>query len=114
MSEESLQIACVNWFRYQYPEPKYLIFAVPNGGKRNIITAVKMKKQGVRAGIPDLCIMTQGKMFFIEMKIGKNQLTENQIEIISMINDFGFKTYVARSFEEFEKICNLELQNKQL
>ena len=31
-----------------------LIFAVPNGGKRPVITGNKLKAEGVRKGIPDI------------------------------------------------------------
>lgn len=30
-----------------------LIFAIPNGGKRNVIVARKMKAEGVKPGVPD-------------------------------------------------------------
>lgn len=36
-------------------DPRWsMLFAIPNGGKRNIVTAVKMKAEGVRAGVPDM------------------------------------------------------------
>ena len=31
-----------------------LIFAIPNGGKRHIGTARKLKAEGVRSGVPDI------------------------------------------------------------
>ena len=31
-----------------------LMFAVPNGGKRHITTAIKLKAEGCRPGIPDV------------------------------------------------------------
>jgi hypothetical protein len=35
-----------------HPELKWL-FAVPNGGDRNVIVAAKMKAEGVKKGVPD-------------------------------------------------------------
>ena len=31
------------------------LFAIPNGGHRNVVVAGKLKAEGVRPGIPDLC-----------------------------------------------------------
>ena len=45
--EHSLQVCCVHWFRLQYPQYATLLFAVPNGGARNAITAGKLKAEGV-------------------------------------------------------------------
>ena len=52
--EHNLQIACVRWFRLQYP--KHLIYAIPNGGRRNVAVAAKLKAEGVLPGVPDLHI----------------------------------------------------------
>ena len=46
--EERLQVSCVNWFDYQYPQYRQLLFAVPNGGSRNKIEAANLKKQMVK------------------------------------------------------------------
>jgi len=36
-------------------DPRWsMLFAIPNGGKRNIVTATNLKKEGVRAGVPDM------------------------------------------------------------
>ncbi len=60
--EDRLQIACVRWFRIQYPE--HLIHHSPNGGKRNAIEAKKFKDMGVVAGFPDLFIaVLQNSLF---------------------------------------------------
>lgn len=41
--EHDLQVACVEWFRYQYPRLTMRLFAVPNGGYRDRKTACKLK-----------------------------------------------------------------------
>jgi len=101
--ESQLQSACVEWFRYQYPEPKHLIFAMPNGGKRNKITAAIMKREGVRAGVPDLCIIAKSKIFFIEMKTPKGTLTLSQKEVFPMIKSNFVLIFVCRTFTEFQQ-----------
>lgn len=38
-------------------DPRYLlIYAVPNGGKRSVITGARMKREGCRRGVPDICV----------------------------------------------------------
>lgn len=54
----------------KYPELAR-IFAVPNMGSRHVNFAVKMRKEGLRAGVPDLVLpCARGGWFgmFIEMK----------------------------------------------
>ena len=52
--ESNLQIQCFKWFRLQYPN--VIIASIPNGGKRNSITASILKQEGVLAGMPDLIV----------------------------------------------------------
>ena len=33
-----------------------LLYHIPNGGSRHRLEAVHLKQQGVRAGVPDLCL----------------------------------------------------------
>lgn len=104
--EHKLQVGCVNWFRYEFPD--LLIFAIPNGSKRNLITAQMLKAEGVTAGIPDLMIPIARNGFnglFIEMKNGKaGRVTEAQQQMMEKLTFFGYKTEVAHSFEEFHHI----------
>ena len=63
-----------------HPELK-LLHATPNGGRRDKIEAAHLKRQGVKPGVPDLFLpVARGEYhgMFIEMKIGKNKLTDNQ------------------------------------
>ena len=90
--EAIIQTACVNWFRYEYPE--YLIYAIPNGGSRNVIEATNLKRQGVLAGIPDIHIPVAKKGFnslYIEFKAGKNKTTANQNENIEKLRNLNNK-----------------------
>ena len=57
--EAGLQSSCIEWFNLQFPKLKLLLFAVPNGGRRNKIEAANLKRQGVRAGVADLILLFQ-------------------------------------------------------
>lgn len=57
MSEHDDQRALFAWAAYaqrEHPELA-LLFAVPNGGHRSKATAGRLKAEGVRAGVPDVC-----------------------------------------------------------
>ena len=105
MSESKLQAGCVTWFRLQYPSK--IIAAIPNGGKRNVITAKIMKAEGVLSGMPDLIIphpnLTHHAMF-IEMKYGKNKASEQQLQVIEQLRSNGYCVEVCYSFDSFRNI----------
>lgn len=48
--------------------PDMITFAVPNGGKRDEITAVRMKNTGTRKGVSDLICIGNGRTITIECK----------------------------------------------
>lgn len=101
--EDDLQQMCVQWFKLQHSDK--IIFAVPNGGKRNLFEALRLKKQGVLAGVPDLFIPEPTKEYhglFIELKVGKNKLTLAQSEFIGWVHCRGYRTEVVRTFEQFQ------------
>jgi len=112
--ESKLQQACVKWFRYAWPN--VLIFAIPNGGKRGVITASIMKAEGVVAGVPDLFVAELGSPchvdtigsggLFIEMKTPKGTLSQSQKDIHAKLLDSGYKVEVCRSFDEFQETVN--------
>lgn len=98
-SESQLQKSCVRWFRLTYP--KLLIFAIPNGGKRNIVTATIQKAEGVLPGVADLQVLFHdGKSLFIEMKTKTGQ-TDNQKEFEQYCIEHGHKYMICKTLDEF-------------
>lgn len=113
LSEHEIQLSCIIWFRYQYPE--HLIYAIPNGGQRNKIVAAKLKEEGVLSGVPDLHIPVAKGIYhglYIEMKAGKNKLTDNQITIIDKLKNEGYKCAVCYSLYQFSNVVNEYFQTK--
>lgn len=112
--EERLQVSCVSWFDYQYPQYRQLLFAVPNGGSRNKIEAANLKKQGVRAGVSDMILLYPSNHFefiCIEFKSSKGKQSESQKEFDKMINKNTNGTYIiVSSFEEFKIYIEYYLQ----
>jgi hypothetical protein len=105
--ESQLQISCVRWFKYQYPQ--HLIASIPNGGHRNKVTAGIMKAEGVLSGMPDLFIPVPSLSnfgLFIEMKAGKGVLSANQKDVIEKLQKEGYRVEVCRELEEFMEVVN--------
>jgi hypothetical protein len=103
-AESELQIACVNWFRMRYPHFRMLLFSVPNGGMRNKGTAIRMKREGVVAGVSDLFLsVPRGEWhgFYIEMKAGDGKMTEKQEDFFRYASKYGYRCRVVNSFDMF-------------
>ena len=107
-TEHEIQVACVNYFRLRYP--KGLIYAIPNGGQRNVIVASKLKAEGVLSGVPDLHIPIAKKGYhglYIELKNGKaGKVSENQKTIMEKLQSEGYRCDVCRSFDEFRNVID--------
>lgn len=57
-SEHMEQVAVMRWAAMmtgRYPELA-LLYAVPNGARTSIGTARKLKAEGLKSGVPDLCL----------------------------------------------------------
>jgi hypothetical protein len=86
-------------------------FHVPNGGKRHVAVAVKLKKAGVKAGAPDIFIFTpppafpdkKGTVIELKRRIG-GTVSDEQEDWLEALNDLGWYTAVCRGYEEAEKV----------
>lgn len=82
------------------------LFAIPNGGSRNRIEAARMKAGGIKAGVWDLMlpIARQGHHgLWVEMKHGKNGLSDKQVEWGERMRLAGYKTVTAWTSREAEE-----------
>ena len=84
-----------------------LAFATPNGGFRDWKTAKSLKDEGVKAGVPDVCIPGPSRCYhglFIEMKAGKNKATAEQKFYLERLTELGYKTAVCYSVDEAKQV----------
>lgn len=105
--EHRLQCACVNWFRIQYPKLHYILFAVPNAGKRDPRIGAYMKAEGLLPGAPDLILLKSNRRYCalcIEMKTktGRQQASQKKWEMEAKKNDIMY--VICRSLEDFKKV----------
>ena len=109
--ESRLQQACIKWVRYQYPD--LIIYAIPNGGKRNAVTGAILKAEGVLAGVADLVVAKATKDhhgLYIEMKTAKGQQAPSQRAFEQAVTREGYRYELSRSFEQFVTIIRTFLQ----
>ena len=118
--EHDAQVAVLRWSQlaeHEFPELA-LLYAVANGGHRHITVAQKMKSEGVKAGVPDLCLpVARGgyHSLYIEMKqagakpksdTAKGPLSDEQIRWIAALRNQGNKVAVcygsAEAIEELK------------
>lgn len=113
--EDDLQKACVSWFNMQHRDKQGLLFAIPNGGKRDAREAKRMKEQGTVSGIPDIELAIPTRYHhgsFFELKVGKNKLTDNQRNMMYKLETQGYACYLIRSLDEFMKAIATYLKNR--
>lgn len=68
--EQSALFTWASWHLAKYPDLR-LMFAIPNGGHRNLLVAKKMKAEGTKPGVPDIFLpVPRGPHhgLFLEMK----------------------------------------------
>ncbi len=124
--EESHQITFMEWLAKQYPDVYKVTFAIPNGGKRNLREAARLKQQGVKPGVPDILVAYPVKRtynepctgglqiitvesfpgLFIEMKRPieplkpKPTISAAQKAMMSWLSAKGYKCVIAYGFED--------------
>jgi len=90
-----------------------LIFAIPNGEKRAITVAKRLKAEGVVRGIPDLLIPQW--TLWVEMKrISGGRLSPEQKAMIQYLEGIGQKVIVAKGAADASKQILEHLKEKIL
>jgi hypothetical protein len=77
-------------------------FAVPNGGKRHAREAARMKGLGVKAGVPDLCVVYRGRAAFLELKAKRGVMSPAQKAMQKRLIYAGADVCLCKSVAEVE------------
>jgi len=104
VAEHAIQKAIARYLLHLELQGKLLYFAIPNGGARHIAVAAKMKAEGVRAGVPDLMILTNGIPRFLEVKTDRGDLSEKQKEWFAHLDGQGVDCALVRSITDVENV----------
>jgi len=97
------------------------LHAIPNGGKRDIVTASKLKNEGVLRGIPDLFMPAMRGGFgglYVEMKIKGGRVSTDQKRIQAGLVAEGYMVAncweAARAIETIQDYLNSEFVKTDL
>lgn len=97
------------WAAYQrgrYPELA-LMYHIPNGGSRHPYEAHNLKEQGVKPGVPDICLpVARGPYhaLYIELKRQKGgRVSEDQRAWLGALTRAGNRAVVCRGWDEARK-----------
>lgn len=106
LSDESgHQEAIIEWCAWnvqQYPELE-LLYHVPNGGKRDKATAKALKRQGVKAGVPDLVLPVARCGYhglYIELKAPGGSVQKSQKEFIKRLGQQGYLAVICYGWQD--------------
>lgn len=115
--EHAEQVTLMQWWQLahkQFGIPEQLLFAIPNGGERNVIVASKLKAEGVRAGVPDLFLAWDNAEFsglFIEMKKTKGgRVSSAQKEFMDLLFSAGYLAVVCHGWAEAKAVIEQYLR----
>ena len=103
--EHYLQVAIVRYLRLN----KIFCFAIPNGGRRDLITGAVLKREGVLAGSPDLVIILPNQIYFVELKNGnQGRQSKEQKAFQETVEKLGFKYLLWREFYDVENFVRMK------
>lgn len=117
-AEHKEQAALFDWLNLasvQYPEFK-MAYAIPNGGHRYISVAKKLKREGVKPGVPDICFPVARDGYhalYIELKAGNNKPTKKQQQWIIDLSKEGNLALVCIGWEQAKNVFIEYIQGKK-
>lgn len=94
------QEALFQWARFsaaKYPELKFM-YHIPNEGKRSVANGAALKRQGLKSGVPDICLPSPHGEFhgaYIEMKKIGEKPTQEQKQWLEALARLGYACYIA-------------------
>lgn len=97
-SEHNEQVALVTKLRRE----GFFVASVPNGGKRDVREAKRLKDEGAMAGIPDLfVVLPGGRMVWIELKTRKGgRVSEAQKEVHARLETLGHVVILGKGAKD--------------
>tara|TARA_A100000172_G_scaffold69228_2_gene49234 strand:- start:625 stop:969 length:345 start_codon:yes stop_codon:yes gene_type:complete len=112
MTEYELQKAIC-----KYLDLKGILYCASMGGQYqpHFSQRIKAKKSGYKKGFPDLFIYEPVGEFnglAIELKVGKNRATKDQLKWQKELNDRGYRAEVCNGLDEAIDVIDNYLNNK--
>ena len=99
MKEITLHFAVAHYL-LNYARPDCIFWHTANEGKRGIAWAAKLKRMGVKPGVPDFTIFVDGQLHFLELKSDKGRLSPAQKDWQALCEKTGAGFHVCRTLED--------------
>lgn len=123
-SEHGEQAAVFCWAsmreqQSRFPDLRWM-FAIPNGGLRNKVTASMLKAEGVKAGVPDIMLPVPKSCFaglFVEMKKANatpSAVRPDQIDYLHELRKQRYAAHVAFGWRQAVEIIESYLLEKPI
>ena len=118
ITEHQEQAMLITWARHtesHWPELA-LLHAVPNGGWRHKATAGRLKAEGLKPGVPDLCLPVARHGYhglYLEMKSKKGRLRPEQKWWLVRLNAQGYHAVVCKGFASAVDVITEYLGDKE-
>lgn len=121
MSEHDIQASFFSWIdlhKAKYPVLNYF-FAIPNGTNKSPAARAKFKKEGLRAGVPDVCLPVpsmDGKYIglWFEFKSAGGKASYDQEIWIKNLREVTHRVEVIRDWTDAANIaiehCDLPIK----
>ena len=116
-SEHSEQVALMEWAKLAEGNRPLLglLHAIPNGGQRHPAIAAKLKREGVKRGVPDLCLPVARcglHGLYLELKAADGRLSDEQKRWRDMLTAQGYGVAVVYGFEAAKEVLEDYLDDK--
>jgi hypothetical protein len=108
-TEHELHIECVQWFEMQHKEAllNHQANENPRGDKIQMIRYnKKMKSLGTKTGFPDLEIVCNFRVLYVELKSLTGKLSDSQKSLFAKFEKNGFPVHIIRTFKDFQALAN--------
>lgn len=103
-AEDALQIAVAEFLRRALKPHECLWWHCPNGGRRDVKTAARLKRMGVLPGVADLEFLWPNGRGFIELKSETGTLEDEQKVFRDQVLALGAFWRLARSVDDVERV----------
>ena len=119
--ESLIQQSIIQWASMcKYKDILRFMYHTQNGGSRNKVEGARFKREGVKSGVPDLCLPCARKGYhglYIEVKLDntattkKSYLKPEQKEWMEFLIKEGYRHDIVRNLQDAMRIINWYLES---
>lgn len=117
-TEAQEQFALFRWAAYEagrWPE-LHLLYHIPNEGKRSVVTGGRMRQEGLKKGVPDICLpVARGRYhaLYIELKRTKGSKTSpEQKAWIAALRAEGCRAEICMGWDAAREVITEYLEER--